>query len=92
MGTPGLKKAMTTLEFLSQDKKMRALARAREKALRDEISELDSARKEGIVEGEEIGKLEVAKNLLNKGMSVLEIFEVTGLPESEIAKLKEQKH
>jgi predicted transposase/invertase (TIGR01784 family) len=100
MSTPGLKKAMTTLEFLSQDKKMRALALAREKALRDEISKLDWARTEGEekgrAEGEEkgkaVGKLEVAKNLLNKGMSVLEIFEVTGLPESEIAKLKEQKH
>jgi predicted transposase/invertase (TIGR01784 family) len=100
MGTPGLKKAMTTLEFLSQDKKMRALARAREKALRDEISELDSARKEGIAEGEqkgraegkEIGKLEVAKNLLSKDMSVSEVSEVTGLLESEIAKLKEQKN
>jgi hypothetical protein len=100
MSTPGLKKAMTTLEFLSQDKEMRALALAREKALRDEISKLSWARKEGRAEGEqkgrvegkEIGKLEVAKNLLSKDMSVSEISEVTGLPESEIAKLKELKH
>jgi predicted transposase/invertase (TIGR01784 family) len=96
MDTPGLKKAMTTLEFLSQDKEMRALALAREKALRDEISKLNWVKREGIAEGEqkgkELGKLEVAKNLLNKGMNVLEILEVTGLPESEIAKLKEQKH
>jgi predicted transposase/invertase (TIGR01784 family) len=112
MSTPGLKKAMTTLEFLSQDKEMRALALAREKALRDEISKLSWARKEGRTEGEkkgraegekkgraegraegkEIGKLEVAKNLLSKGMSVSEVSEITGLPESEIAKLNEQKH
>jgi predicted transposase/invertase (TIGR01784 family) len=96
MGTPGLKKAMTTLEFLSQDKKMRALARAREKALRDEISELDSVRKEGRAEGEKKGrveeKIQIAKNLLSKHMGVLEISEITGLPESEIAKLNEQKH
>jgi predicted transposase/invertase (TIGR01784 family) len=95
-GTPGLQKAMTTLEFLSQDKKMRALALAREKALRDEISKLDSARtegeKKGRAEGKEIGKLEVAKNLLmDDGMSVSKIAKVTGLPESEIIKLKEEK-
>jgi predicted transposase/invertase (TIGR01784 family) len=53
---------------------------------------LSWARKEGRAEGKEIGKLEVAKNLLSKNMSVSEVSEVTGLPESEIAKLNEQKH
>jgi predicted transposase/invertase (TIGR01784 family) len=87
-GTPGLQKAMTTLEFLSQDKKMRALALAREKALRDEISKLDWAR----TEGEQEKAIQVAKKLLHKGnMSIAEISEITGLPESEIEKLKEQK-
>jgi predicted transposase/invertase (TIGR01784 family) len=101
MNTPGLKKAMTTLEFLSQDKEMRALALAREKALRDEISKLSWARKEGRTEGEEKGRAEgeenkaiqVAKNLLLEGnMDVLKIAKITGLPESEIEKLKEQTH
>jgi predicted transposase/invertase (TIGR01784 family) len=104
MSTPGLKKAMTTLEFLSQDKEMRALALAREKALRDEISKLSWARKEGRTEGEKKGraegerrgraeeKIQIAKSLLSKGMSVSEVSEITGLPESEIAKLNEQKH
>jgi predicted transposase/invertase (TIGR01784 family) len=104
--TPGLKKAMTTLEFLSQDKKMRALARAREKALRDEISELDSARREGEekgrtegekkgekkgrTEGEESKAIQIAKNLLiEEDMDVSKIARITGLPASEIEKLKE---
>jgi predicted transposase/invertase (TIGR01784 family) len=105
MNTPGLKKAMTTLEFLSQDKEMRALALAREKALRDEMSKLSWVRKkgraegraEGRVEGEqkgkELGKLEIAKNLLDEDeMNVSKIARITGLSESEIEKLKEQKH
>jgi predicted transposase/invertase (TIGR01784 family) len=83
---------------------MRALALAREKALRDEISKLSWARKEGRTEGEKKGraegerrgraeeKIQIAKSLLSKGMGFLEISEITGLPELEIAKLNEQKH
>jgi predicted transposase/invertase (TIGR01784 family) len=89
MDTPGLKKAMTTLEFLSQDKEMRALALAREKALRDETSKLSWARKEGRAEE----KIQIVKNLLNEGdTDVSKIARITGLSESEIEKLKEQKH
>ncbi|MDO3678611.1 PD-(D/E)XK nuclease family transposase [Paenibacillus ehimensis] len=43
MDTPGLKKAMTTLEFLSQNKEARALYEMRKKALLDEQSALDYA-------------------------------------------------
>jgi predicted transposase/invertase (TIGR01784 family) len=88
MDTPGLKKAMDTLEFLSQNEEVRALALAREKALRDEISRLSWAEKKG----QQDKAIQIAKNLLDKGISDLDIFEVTGLPESEILKLKEQKH
>ena len=75
MDTPGLKKAMETLEFLSQDKEARALALAREKAIRDEISSLAWAKREG--------KLEVAKELLQESdMSISKISRITFFYES----------
>jgi predicted transposase/invertase (TIGR01784 family) len=85
------------LEFLSQSKEVRALALAREKAELDQKSALRWARTEGEEKGKAEGRAEgeyekaiqIAKSLLSKGMSVLDIFEVTGLPEAEIAKLKE---
>ena len=58
MDTPGLRKAMDTLEFLSQDKAARALALAREKAIRDEVSSLAWAESKGELRKQ----LEIAKN------------------------------
>ncbi|MDF2648488.1 MAG: hypothetical protein K0Q73_4293 [Paenibacillus sp.] len=105
MDTPGLKKAMTTLEFLSQDKEMRALYEMRRKAQLDEQSALDYAEsrgeergekrgeERGEKRGEERGRTAVAMNLLRKGsMSISEITEVTGLSEAEIEELKKQWH
>lgn len=88
MDMPGLKKAMTTLEFLSQDKEMRALYEMRKKAQLDEQSALDYAE----TRGEERGRTAVAMNLLRKGMSTAEIAEVTGFSEAEIEELKKQWH
>lgn len=89
MDTPELKKAMTTLEFLSQDKEMRALYEMRKKAQLDEQSALDYAESRG----EERGRIAVAFNLLRKGsMSIADIAEATGLSEAEIEELKKQWH
>ena len=82
MNTPELKKAMTTLEFLSQDKEVRRLYEMRQKALLDERSALGKARREG--------KAEVAIKLLVEGMSISKVAELTGLEEAEIEKLKNQ--
>jgi predicted transposase/invertase (TIGR01784 family) len=97
MNTPGLKKAMTTLEFLSQSKEVRALALAREKAELDQKSALRWARTEGEekgrVKGEYEKAIQVAKNLLIEGdTDVSKIARITGLSKSGIEKLKEQKH
>ncbi|WP_107724589.1 PD-(D/E)XK nuclease family transposase [Desmospora activa] len=51
MEKPELKKAMTTLELLSQDKEARLLYESRQKALLDERSRLHSAKMEGKMEG-----------------------------------------
>lgn len=96
MDTPGLKKAMTTLEFLSQNKEARALYEMRKKALLDEQSALDYAesrgREEGRLEGKLEGKLEIVASMLQKGLPVSLIAEVTGLSETEIEALNKKLH
>lgn len=82
MDTPGLKKAMTTLEFLSQDKEMRALYEMRKKAQLDEQSALDYA--------ETRGRNTVALNMLKEGLEVSFIAKLTGLTETEIEDLKKK--
>jgi predicted transposase/invertase (TIGR01784 family) len=86
------------IDYKRDEKRSQSLARAREKALRDEISKLDSARREGEEKGEKKGRTEgeeskaiqVAKNLLmEEDMDVSKIARITGLPASEIEKLKE---
>lgn len=65
------------------------------KAYRDLKNSIDTAREEGIIEGEikgvikgEIkGKSEIAKNLKNKGFTVQDIIEITGLTKEVIEKL-----
>jgi predicted transposase/invertase (TIGR01784 family) len=95
MDNPGIEQAMEALEFLSQNPEARTLYEMREKAKRDEVSAIVSAERrgkaEGREEGREEGKILVARNLLSKGnLSIKEIGEVTGLPISEIEKLKQQ--
>ncbi|KPV58723.1 hypothetical protein QJ48_15250 [Paenibacillus sp. A3] len=96
MNEPTLQKAMDTLEFLSQNEEARRLYEMRQKALHDEASMIDGAKEEGKREGKLEGKrekeIEVAKNLLEMGMDVTKIAKATGLPESEVKKLKEQLH
>ncbi|WAH39314.1 Rpn family recombination-promoting nuclease/putative transposase [Alicyclobacillus dauci] len=84
MEEPVIRKALTTLEFLSQDAEARRLYEERQRALRDEISAVEGAREEG----REEGRLEVARNLLTMGLSVVEIAKATGLPEEDILKLQ----
>ncbi|SCW70932.1 conserved hypothetical protein (putative transposase or invertase) [Paenibacillus tianmuensis] len=96
MDTPGLKKAMTTLEFLSQNKEARALYEMRKKALLDEQSALDYAESRGRAEGKLEGKTErdkeIAASMLQKGLPVSLIAEVTGLSETEIEALNKKLH
>lgn len=92
METPGLKKAMTTLEFLSQNKEARMLYEMRKKALLDEQSALDYAESRGRDVGKAERDKEIVASMLQKGLSISLIAEVTGLSEVEIEALKEQSH
>lgn len=78
-----IKEAMDVLYNISGDKETVMLAEMREKAIMDEQSRLNGARKEGKIEG----KIEVAKNLKRLGLEIKKIAEATGLTIDEIEKL-----
>lgn len=78
-----IKKAQEELEYLTGDEEERRIAFLREKAIRDEVSNINGARKEGMKEG----KLEIAKKLKEKGMKIEEISEITGLASDDIEKI-----
>ena len=74
-------------------RKITADDRIRDRALRLEIAELDRntelkhARKEGFIEGEKSGKIEIAKKLLEEKVDIEIIKKTTGLTEEELKKL-----
>lgn len=78
---PTLGKAMTALEFLSQDAEARRQYEMRQKALHDEASMIEGARAEGIIQ--------VAKNMLLLGIDLETISQATGLPSQELKKLQQ---
>ena len=87
-----IKKAEEEFEYLTGDEEIRRLAFLRELSIMDEKDALSKAKKEGIAEGLEKGKeeyqKEIAKKMLNKGMDIETIIEITNLPKEEIDKLK----
>jgi predicted transposase/invertase (TIGR01784 family) len=93
---PAIRKAFAILEILSADQKTRLLAEMREKALRNERSELAAARKKGLEEGIEKGATdkakETAETLLKMGvLSTEQISQATGLSVKEIRKLQKNR-
>ena len=78
-----IKKAQEELEYLTGDEEERRLAFLREKAIRDEISNINGARKEG----EKNKQLEIAKKLKKMNMSLSDIEKATGLTVEEIENL-----
>ncbi|MGG0824160.1 Rpn family recombination-promoting nuclease/putative transposase [Paenibacillus turicensis] len=100
MNEPTIKKAMTTLEFLSQDFEARIRYEERQKYLHDEASAMEWAMdnglekglKKGLKKGQEQGErqkaLDIAKNMLKEGLAIELISKVTGLSEKEITSLK----
>ncbi|CAH1200775.1 hypothetical protein PAECIP111893_01562 [Paenibacillus plantiphilus] len=96
MNEPTLKKAMDTLEFLSQDREARRLYEERQKYLHDEASMIEWAtekglkkgRAEGRAEGEHAKAIAIAKNMLSMGIEVSVIAKASGLSESEVVSLK----
>lgn len=82
-----IKKAEAELEYLTGDEETRRLAYLREKAIRDEISAMNWAKKDGMQKGMEKTKKEHAKKMLAKNIDIDLIIEITGLTREEIEKL-----
>ncbi len=104
MNEPTLKKAMDTLEFLSQDREARRLYEERQKYLHDEASMIEWATEnghkkglekglekghaEGLIKGERKKAIEIAENMIALGIEVSVIAKASGLSETEIENLK----
>jgi len=77
-------KYMETLEEVNKDPEFREYMSAEEDARKMENSHLDEAMNRGI----EKEKIEIAKNMLNDGVTTESISKYTGLTEKEINTLK----
>jgi len=96
MNEPTLKKAMDTLEFLSQDQEARRLYEERQKYLHDEASMIEWATEKGMQKGLEKGlekgrteeKNVIARNMLAMGLEISVIAKASGLSEQDVKLLK----
>jgi predicted transposase/invertase (TIGR01784 family) len=82
-----IKKAKKILEEISQDKRERRLTELREKYIMDQKAIHNHGYDKGIEVGIKQGKIETAKKMRVKKMTIEEIVELTGLTKEEIEKL-----
>ncbi len=86
---PAIQKAFGVLKTISADEETRRLAEMREDALRNEVSMLNAARREGKIEE----KQNVALNMIALGSySMEQISQVTRLSMDEVLRLKREQH
>ncbi|MBQ8568379.1 MAG: Rpn family recombination-promoting nuclease/putative transposase [Oscillospiraceae bacterium] len=78
---PVMQKAVKVIYDMSEDTRIRELARMREKALHDEATALKSARNEGIAEGIEKGK---AEGRAEERARMIESMKIYGMSEEQI--------
>ena len=99
-----LKKARIEMNYLTGDAEVRRLAELREKWEMDRISAINHAtrkgeerrrekteEKNGKIEGAKEKSIEIAKKLLEMGMTIEQIIDATQLSKEEIEKLSEKK-
>lgn len=87
----GFEKAMSVLEFLSQDEQARQRYIDRQKFLWDEASMIEGAREEGLKKGEAESKRKIALNMLTLGLDQETIVKATGLTSAELKAIQEEK-
>ncbi|RJE10754.1 Rpn family recombination-promoting nuclease/putative transposase, partial [Bacillus cereus] len=81
---PVLKKAMEDWERLSSDKDFLRLYEAREKAIKDRISEIETAEEKAAKEARIATKIEMIHNLIKVGVPIEKIAEATELSVGEV--------
>ena len=86
-----IKEAVEKLDSLSEDERMQRIADLREKAILDEkviyAKGLDDGIKEGVEKGIKKRNIEIAKKMLQKGIPLENIAEITELSKETIEKL-----
>ncbi|HBD94056.1 MAG TPA: hypothetical protein DDY71_11075 [Spirochaetia bacterium] len=75
-------------EKFSSDDTMRDLYLQREMYIRDKLSAIEYAEKQGELKGKIEGKIEVARKLLSQNLSIELVADVTGLSVEELQSLK----
>ena len=85
---PQLEKALNVLHVMSFDKKEREIYEGHLRWLRDEADAILKAREKGETQGKKDKAIEIAQKLLKMGMNSEQISSATGLPASEVTKLK----
>lgn len=83
-----LKDAVEKLNKISEDEKMQRIIELREKAIRDEHAIYEKGVNDGVEKGSKEKELQIAKNMLKKGIKESDIKEITGLTKEEIEELK----
>lgn len=78
-----IREAKEELEYLNGDEEERRIAELRKKAIRDEVTNINHARKEGKKEK----SIEIAKRMKDEKVDIDFIERVTGLNKEEIEKL-----
>ena len=85
---PLIREAEARMTELSEDEETRLFYEAREKGIRDNLSLMNEARREGLEEGIEKGMekgiQQVAVNMLRRGMDIALVAELTGLTVEQI--------
>ena len=84
---PEIKQLSAACEIAAFSPAKRALYNRSVMKEQDVINQLYYAKKKGLAEGREEKSLEIAKKMLEMGLSVEQITEATGLSEEEIIKL-----
>lgn len=92
---PVLKKAIEDWERLSSDKDFLRLYEAREKAIKDRISEIETAEekaaKQAAKEARTATKIEMIHNLIKAGVPIEKISEATELSVEEVNEILKHK-
>ncbi|GCD09716.1 hypothetical protein Ctaglu_13390 [Clostridium tagluense] len=85
-----IRKAEEKIEYLSSDPKTLELYKARERSLHERANMISSAKDEGIEKGIEKGKIKVAENFLNMGLSVEQVAKGSELSIEKIIEIKKK--
>lgn len=92
MAEPAIKQALKYEDYFINDSSKRRLYEMREDGIRDYVSGVNEARREGIDQGEKKGikkqALETAKSMLADNVDINLIMKYSGLSQGEIEKLK----